>query len=163
MCSIEKDKYNHIISTYMKTDLVVNGLIIHDNKVLLVHHKKLNLWLSVGGHIDPNETPDDALTREIKEETDLDIEILNKIDFPLDIHTKKNLAVPFYVNVHSVGDHDHCCFYYLCKVLNPENLKINKELIDYKWFSKEELKHAEAPSVVKSVAIKALSLFNQHT
>ncbi|MCR4280214.1 MAG: hypothetical protein NUV82_02175 [Candidatus Komeilibacteria bacterium] len=41
----------------MKTDLVVAGYIFHQNKVLLVHHTKLGLWLPVGGHIDANETP----------------------------------------------------------------------------------------------------------
>jgi uncharacterized cupin superfamily protein len=31
----------------MKTDLVVAGYIIHQNKVLLIHHRKLDLWLPV--------------------------------------------------------------------------------------------------------------------
>lgn len=66
----------------MKTDLVIAGYIIHQNKVLLIHHRKLNLWLPVGGHIDENETPDQALLREIKEEISIDVEILNQSDMP---------------------------------------------------------------------------------
>ena len=76
----------------MKTDLVVAGYIYHNDKVLLVHHKKLDLWLPVGGHIDANETPDDALHREVKEETGMDIEILNQNSIPVDSPVKKNLA-----------------------------------------------------------------------
>jgi 8-oxo-dGTP pyrophosphatase MutT (NUDIX family) len=147
----------------MKTDLVVEGIMIHNDKVLLIHHRKLDIWVPVGGHIDANETPDDALLREIKEETGLDIEILNELNLPLEGKTKNNLATPFYVNVHSVGDHDHCCFFYLCKVLNPESLKINKEVIDYRWFSREELEEGIIPLDVKNIALKALSLFNQHS
>ena len=52
----------------MKTDLVVGGYIFHNNKLLLIHHNKLDLWLPVGGHIDPNEIPDDAIKREAQEE-----------------------------------------------------------------------------------------------
>ena len=57
----------------MKTDLVVAGFIFFENKVLLVHHKKLDLWLPVGGHIKKNETPDGALLREIKEKTKINV------------------------------------------------------------------------------------------
>ncbi len=95
----------------MKLDLVVAGYIIHKNRVLLIQHKKLDLWLPVGGHIEKNETPDDTLLREIKEEVGIGVEILNHTNFPIEGNTKKNLAIPFYVNVHSVKDHDHFCLY----------------------------------------------------
>ena len=120
----------------MKTDLVVAGYIYYNNKVLLVHHKKLNLWLPVGGHIDPDETPDDALHREVKEETGMDIEILNQSNFPVNYPVKRNLALPFNVNVHPANDHDHCCFFYVCRALNPEKLQINEELNSFQWLSK---------------------------
>ena len=40
-----------------------------------MHHKKLDVWLYPGGHVEDTETPDEALVREVKEETGLDIEI----------------------------------------------------------------------------------------
>src|SRR3989344_4366051 len=98
----------------MKTDLVVGGYIFKDNKVLLIHHKKLDLWLPPGGHIEENEIPDNALRREIREEVGINVHILNTPDIPCNGAVKRILAVPFHVNVHSVGDHDHCCFFYLC-------------------------------------------------
>jgi len=145
----------------MKTDLVVAGYIIHENKVLLIHHKKLDLWLPVGGHIDKDETPDDALLREIKEETGIDVEILNKTDIPLEGNLKRNLATPFYVNVHNVNDHDHCCLFYVCKAINPEKLKINKELKNFDWFSREDLDKEHVPVDVKNIALKAFGLFEK--
>ena len=102
----------------MKTDLVVAGYIFHEDKVLLIHHKKLGLWLPIGGHIKENETPDGALLREIKEEIGVDAEIINNNNLLVEGNVKKNLAIPFNVNVHSVGDHEHCCFFYLCKLKN---------------------------------------------
>lgn len=147
----------------MKTDLSVAGYIFDQNKVLLIHHRKHDLWLPVGGHLDENETPDQALLREIKEEIGLDVEILNQNDMPLKGNTKFNLATPFYVNVHSVGDHDHCCFFYVCKALNPEQLKINKELKNFAWFTKSDLDKGQipVPDDVKNQCLKAFDEFNR--
>ncbi|HLC50406.1 MAG TPA: NUDIX domain-containing protein [Candidatus Nanoarchaeia archaeon] len=142
----------------MKTDLVVAGYIYHNDKVLLVHHKKLDLWLPVGGHIDANETPDDALHREVKEETGMDIEILNQNSIPVDSPVKKNLAIPFNVNVHSAGDHDHCCFFYVCRALNPEKMQINHELNSFQWLSKEELGKSYIPQDVRAMALKGFEI-----
>ena len=148
----------------MKTDLVVAGYILHDNKVLLVHHKKLGLWLPIGGHINENETPDEALIREVKEEVGIDIKILNESSIPLKGNIKTNLAIPYYVNVHSVGDHDHCCLFYICKAINPEELVINKsELKDFNWFNKNDLNQEHISINVKNQCLKAFELFDQLT
>ena len=55
-----------------------------DNKYLMLHRNKkekdLNKdkWIGVGGHIEENETNDECIVREVKEETGLDL-----IDFKL--------------------------------------------------------------------------------
>jgi 8-oxo-dGTP diphosphatase len=139
----------------MKTDLTVGGYIFCKDKVLLIHHRKLDLWLPVGGHIEENETPDQALLREIKEEVGIDVEILNQSDIPIEGNTKCNLATPFYVNVHPVKDHDHCCFFYVCKAINPEKLQINNELKNFDWFTREDLNKKHVPVDVKNQCIKA--------
>ncbi|MBI2546037.1 NUDIX domain-containing protein [Candidatus Woesearchaeota archaeon] len=139
----------------METQIVVAGYVIHDGKVLLIHHRKLDLWLPPGGHIEPNEIPDDAVIREIKEETGLDVEILNQSSLPMEGNIRRSLAVPFAVNVHNVGDHDHCCLFYLCKPKNPEQLKINEELKGAAWFSKEDLDKPHVTIDVKHLALKA--------
>jgi len=138
----------------MKIDLVVAGYIYDKNKVLLIHHRKLDMWLPVGGHIQKNETPDDALLREIKEEVGLDVEILNNNKFGMIENVKKNLAIPFNVNLHSVGDHDHCCFFYVCKAINGDELNINHaELKNFEWLTKEGLNKNHIPSDVREMAI----------
>jgi 8-oxo-dGTP pyrophosphatase MutT (NUDIX family) len=145
----------------MKTDLVIGGLLIHNKKVLLIHHKKLNSWLPPGGHIEKDETPDEAVEREFEEELGLEIEILNRNDIPMGGKIVKQLAVPFYVNVHNVGDHNHCCFFYLCVPKNPEKIVINKsEVKEFGWFSREELYQKQVPVDVRNIAIKAFELFN---
>jgi 8-oxo-dGTP pyrophosphatase MutT (NUDIX family) len=146
----------------MKTDLVVAGLIFWNDKVLLVHHVKLDLWLPVGGHIDENETFDQALKREIKEETNLDVELLEYSGLKPHNHVKQVLALPFDINVHSVGDHYHCCAFYLCKALNPEELKTNeRELKGVGWFSKEELDKVKLEDYNKEQILKAFELISK--
>jgi 8-oxo-dGTP diphosphatase len=147
----------------MKTHIVVEGYIFHKNKVLLIHHKKRDMWFGVGGHIEENETPDQALLREIKEEVGITVKILNLGDIPLEGNVKYNLATPFYVNVHSVGDHDHCCLFYVCKAIHPEKLKINNELKNFDWFSREDLNNKNVPIDVKNQCIRAFEVFNQMT
>ena len=146
----------------MKTDLVATGYIFNNDKLLLIHHKKLNLWLPAGGHIEKDETPDDALKREIKEETGLKIEIVSKDSISTAGNTKKILAIPFHVSVHSVGDHDHCSFYYVCKALNPEDLQINEELKGFKWVSKSELQNDSILIDVKNQALKAFNVLENN-
>lgn len=143
----------------MKTELVVAGYLIHDNKMLLIHHRKLGLWLPPGGHIDENEIPDNALKREFREELDLDIEILNQSG--VETENVRNFAVPFHTNVHPVGDHEHYCLFYLCR---PKNFDVKikpDEVIDFKWFTKEELKREDIKADVRNIAFRAFEFLEK--
>ncbi|MFH1838007.1 MAG: NUDIX domain-containing protein [Candidatus Kuenenbacteria bacterium] len=51
--------------------------IIYKQKVLLHLHKKLGVWVPIGGHIDRDELPQVATLRETKEEAGLDINLYN--------------------------------------------------------------------------------------
>ena len=142
----------------MRTQLVVTGYLFHDDKLLLIHHKKLNLWLPVGGHIEKDETPDQALLREIKEEVGLDVEILAQSRIQRAGNTHTICATPFHVSVHSVGDHDHCSLFYLCVVKNPESLSLNKEVLNYQWVSASELEQEYIPKDVQQIGKYAFTL-----
>ena len=60
------------------TQTVLAYIDINNQYLLLYRNKKKNdinegKWIGVGGHIEKGETPEDALIREIKEETNYDV------------------------------------------------------------------------------------------
>jgi len=61
-----------------KIDFTAAIFVVQDHKVLLIHHRKLNKWLPLGGHIELDEDPEQAALREAKEESGLDVELLGE-------------------------------------------------------------------------------------
>lgn len=53
----------------------VNALIFEDDRVLLALRKDIDWWNLPGGGMEPGETVEEALYREVREETSLDVAI----------------------------------------------------------------------------------------
>ena len=47
-----------------------HSIVVHEGKVLVIHHRKLDRWLPLGGHIELDEDPEQAALREAQEELD---------------------------------------------------------------------------------------------
>lgn len=58
-----------------------SAFLIHQQQVLLIKHKKLQMWLGPGGHIDQDELPHVAAAREFLEETGLSVAIVSALPF----------------------------------------------------------------------------------
>ena len=69
-------------STRPEREFTVAVFVIHEGLVLLHRHKKLDMWLPPGGHVEPGELPDEAAIRETKEEAGLDIVLVDTSDDP---------------------------------------------------------------------------------
>ena len=58
-----------------KIDFTVEVFVVHKNRVLLRLHDKYKFWLSVGGHIELDEDPNQTALREVMEEVGLKVEL----------------------------------------------------------------------------------------
>jgi 8-oxo-dGTP pyrophosphatase MutT (NUDIX family) len=58
------------------------------SRLLLHHHRRLDRWLQMGGHVDAEESVIDAALREAREESGLEaIELATRAPFDVDVHT----------------------------------------------------------------------------
>ncbi|MDQ3098398.1 MAG: NUDIX domain-containing protein [bacterium] len=120
-------------------DFTVAVFIVHDNKVLLILHKKLLRWLPIGGHIELNEDPDQGLLREIKEECGLEVDILSTKP-NLECAGTKFLYTPNYMDLHDISDtHKHVGLTYFAQAKSDKFTFAEKEHNDIRWVTEEEL------------------------
>jgi len=120
---------------------VVAGYIVHSGKLLLVAHKKLGKWLPPGGHIDGKETPEEALRREIAEETGLQVEIIADRDTNSDDESTRSLLRPQHMQVEDIDEsHQHIDLIYFCRAVDDTIYLEGKKLAAARWFSPKELR-----------------------
>ncbi len=115
--------------------------IVFNNKVLLHKHKKYDLILPVGGHIDRDELPHEAALREAKEEAGLTLELYNsnKIEECID-NNEKELNRGEHLNLHFVNTHhQHAEFVFYAKSRSSKFKPKKGESKDLNWYTKEEI------------------------
>ena len=108
-------------------------IIVKDNKILFIHRNKYGkeYYVLPGGEIEPNETPEQAAVREIKEETNFDIEI-DKLLFELPEEVKGEKRYAYYFLVKKFNGE--------LKLGGPELKRESKDnQYIFEWLSIEEL------------------------
>ena len=133
-----------------KTQKVVAALMISaDGKILLAKCKPLpsvaygKAWIIPGGVVDGGETNEEALQREVFEETGIDISINTRLELVVE-GDKDNV-----VRVNKNGEQILCHIeFYTYKITLPRNSKEysladTEELINLTWFEPHELQNLE--------------------
>lgn len=128
-------------------DLTVVCYIVNDGAVLLAHHIKLNIWVPIGGHVDPGEDSDTALWREIEEECGLTVEIQGSRPSFVQQGTKL-LLQPRYMDIHEIHDdittkHRHQALIYFGKSKNREVVLQPDEHHSLRWFTIRDLRYSD--------------------
>ncbi|MDN3649762.1 NUDIX hydrolase [Reinekea marina] len=101
-------------------------------KAVLLHHKKLDIWVQPGGHVDDSdESLAQASLREAQEETGLANLTLKQTEiFDVDVH-----AIP---ERKSEPKHNHLDIRYWF-IADNETLTISEESNELKWMSRAEI------------------------
>ncbi len=125
-----------------------SGIVFNKEKthILLTHHKFLNKWLQLGGHIDKTDSSVmEAALRECVEESGIkNLELLDDNIFDIDIH-----FIPENIKKNE-KPHNHYDIRYLF-VANNDNFILSDESFDLKWLEVDEVLNIED---LKNIAIK---------
>jgi len=136
---------------------VVIGAVIREGKVLLTKRQEWDLaeyreiknspWQIPGGGLEFNESTEQCVVREIKEETGLDVEIIG-------------LLPKVFYNVRGSWHGLFVC--YSCHMKNPSQpVVINSEASAWGWYTLPEIKQLPSLPLTYSIAELALKLSRQ--
>lgn len=129
-------------------EATVGALVVNQKgEILLVGSSKWDSKLTVpGGHIELGERAEDAIRREVKEETGLDVEpvellLVQQAIYPKDYHK-----------------HEHFIFMdYLCRATDSSVKLDGRELQTYTWVRPEDALTLDMEEYTKNFVLKFLS------
>jgi|GEM_PF-272737 len=117
------------------------------DQILLVDHKKAELWLPPGGHVDPGEDPKETVRRETKEELGINAEFL--FDEPLLLTVTKTVG--------NVAKHTDVSLWYLLKGDPNQILDYDpNEFHQIHWFGIDEIPFEQSDPHMKRFIEKML-------
>lgn len=115
---MQRDK-DHLLAKIGQYAIIQND----ERKILVLQRTKSKTWSLPGGRLNRGEECHEALSREIKEETGLDV-----------IELK-----PFDVNIITDPYQTKYCVYFKGKVSKYPQLTLSEEHCEYKWIGIKEL------------------------
>ena len=140
----------------------VSGIVINDNKLLLVDMDNAGFLCLPGGYVELGETTEQAICREMEEELGYKLEIVKYL----------GVAENFFVNKYNKTMHE-ICFYYLLKPLKGEKARYNDYSLiehdkghniklDFKWININELNNYDIRPKFLTNIVKNDSLIINH-
>jgi 8-oxo-dGTP pyrophosphatase MutT (NUDIX family) len=128
-----------------KIDFTVAIFVVQDQQVLLVHHRKLEKWLPLGGHIELDEDPEQAALREAREESGFEVELLGERP-PTTSPGTRALIAPRFLDIHRISDaHEHVGMIYWARPLTGKLALAAAEHHDIKWCAFKDLEQLQPP------------------
>jgi len=98
--------------------MTVSSFVYHEGKTALYWHRKLQMWLPAGGHIEPGEDPYEAAVREVREEFGLDVELLAPRDLVRFEGGPRQIEPPYTIlDCWVTPDHCHIDHVYLFRLV----------------------------------------------
>ncbi len=142
-------------------DFTVEVFIVYKDKVLLRKHDKYKIWLSVGGHVELDEDPNQAAVREVVEEVGLNVELAGTQPNTGEAHNPnyRELLAPRYLNRHRVSPtHEHVTLVYFARATSDRVTVTYRgdQSEEWKWFTSADLQSADLRANIRFYAAKAL-------
>lgn len=138
-------------------DFTATTFIVQEQRTLLLYHRKLQMWLPPGGHIDPHELPDQAALREVREESGFEVELLSTGS-----HLGHVLVLPqpYCILLEDISPgHQHIDLIYFARVCGGELAPAEREAGAARWFTWEELGAEEVAEDIRSLGRRAIEAY----
>jgi 8-oxo-dGTP pyrophosphatase MutT (NUDIX family) len=104
-----------------------------DQRFLLVRHSHRNEWVAPGGAIDPDESPQDAVVREVWEETGLHV---------VPTHVRGIFSGPEFRIRYTNGDEvTYAMAMFECQLIGGTLRPDNDEVHEARWFCADDLQN----------------------
>ena len=142
-----------------KIDFTVAIFVVHEGRVLVIHHRKLDKWLPLGGHIELHEDPEQAALREAREESGFEVELFGERPPTTEPGTRA-LIGPRFLDIHRINDtHEHIGMIYWARPKDGTMTLARDEHHDIRWCAPEELDSLRPPmsNAVKWYCRKAIN------
>ena len=122
------------------------------NKILMTHHKKLNMWLQLGGHADGEKDLKSVALKEAKEESGFNnFSILSEEIFDLDIHKIESM--------NEEPEHLHYDVRFLLEAdPNEQDIIISEESHDVKWIHLDDVLEYNSEKSISRMVKKTKTL-----
>jgi ADP-ribose pyrophosphatase YjhB (NUDIX family) len=146
-------------STQITRDFTATTFVVQNDRTLLLLHRKLGIWVPPGGHIDPNELPDQAALREVREESGLEAELF---DQGRPIGMIRILPQPYCILLENISpDHQHIDLIYFAKVCGGSLQHAEREAQAVRWFSWEELGEPQIAEDIRELGRRAIEAYRR--
>lgn len=144
-------------ATITTRDFAATTFVVHNQRTLLLHHRKLGMWLPPGGHIDPHELLDQAALREVREESGLEVELLNQ---GRTLGHVKMLPQPYCILLEDISPgHQHIDLIYFAQVCGGALMHAEREAHAARWFTWEELDAPEIAEDIRELGRRAIESY----
>lgn len=125
---------------------VVGAMIVRDGRYLITQRPPAAtlplLWEFPGGRVEPGETDEEALRRELREEMAIDVEVGE-----LQMHV-----------THAYPDYDIDFRVYTCRLLSDESAICHVRVHDHRWVLPGELDEYEFPAADQKTLERLLEI-----
>lgn len=122
-----------------RIDFTVAIFVVHEGRVLVIHHRRLERWLPLGGHIELDEDPEVAALREAKEESGLDVALVGERP-PTTGPGTRALIAPRFLDIHRINEtHEHIGMIYWARPVGGDLQRAEEEHHDIRWCTSAEL------------------------
>jgi 8-oxo-dGTP pyrophosphatase MutT (NUDIX family) len=120
------------------------------NRILLVRHAYSGQWATLGGAVEPDESPPTAAIREVEEEAGVVVELTRLLD---------SLGGPEYRVTYPNGDECACVVaVYAARVLQGDPRPDDDEVTEVRWFTQDEIPSLDVNPLNRAVLESVLPL-----